>query len=149
MDSLIPIFVDIDVACSSKKKALAVLAAKAAEALPVDEAALFTALNKRERLGTTGIGGGVALPNAAAAGISTDKTLFLRFSTPVDFDALDDEPIDLLVCHLSPADALDQDRLRALAKLNNLMSDPSTQAYLRGAESRAAVSAILEDRLTD
>ena len=48
MDSLIPIFVDIDVACSSKKKALAVLAAKAAEALPVDEAALFTALNKRE-----------------------------------------------------------------------------------------------------
>ena len=147
MESLIPIFVDIDVACSSKKKALAVLAAKAAEALLVDEAELFAALNKRERLGTTGIGGGVALPNAVAKGISTDKTLFLRFSTPVDFDALDDEPIDLLMCHLSSAEALDQDRLRALAKLNNLMSSSSTQAYLRGAESRAAVLAILEERL--
>ena len=147
MDSLIPIFVDIDVACSSKKKALAVLAAKAAEALPVDEADLFAALNKREKLGTTGIGGGVALPNAVAAGISTHNTLYMLISTTVDYDALDDEPIDLLVCHLSPADALDQDRLRALAKLNNLMSDASTQAYLRGAESRAAVSAILEDRL--
>ena len=149
MQSLIPIYVDIDVACSSKKKALAVLAAKAAEALPIDEANVFAALNKREKLGTTGIGGGVALPHAAAAGLTTDKTLFLRFSTPVSFDALDDEPIDLLMCHLSPAEAVDQDRLRALAKLNNLMSNPSVQAYLRGAESRAAVSAILAERLSE
>ena len=148
MVSLVPVFVDIEASCSSKRQVLRLLSNNAARTLSVDSSDVFSCLVEREKIGTTSIGQGVALPNAAVYGLTQAHTLFLRLKLGVDFDAVDDEPVDVVLCYLAPLESSDQERLLALARLNKLMTNKVVLSLLKGAESEAAVLAIFEQNMS-
>ena len=124
------------------------LSQHAAKALPVAASEVFDYLVEREKIGTTSVGQGVALPHAAVSGLTQAHTLFLRLKLGVDFNAIDDEPVDVVLCYLAPLEISDQQRLFALAKLNKLMTNKVVLSLLRGAESRAAVLAIFQQNMS-
>ena len=148
MVSLVPVFVNRRASCSSKKQVLKLLSQHAAKALPVAASEVFDYLVEREKIGTTSVGQGVALPHAAVSGLTQAHTLFLRLKLGVDFNAIDDEPVDVLLCYLAPLEISDQQRLFTLAKLNKLMTNKVVLSLLRGAESRAAVLAIFQQNMS-
>ncbi len=124
------------------------LSRHAAKALLVDPSEVFDYLVAREKIGTTSVGQGVALPHAVVSGLTQAHTLFLRLKLGVDFKAIDDEPVDVVLCYLAPLEVSDQQRLFALAKLNKLMTNKAVLSLLRGAESRAAVLAIFQQNMS-
>ena len=124
------------------------LSRHAAKALLVDPSEVFDYLVEREKIGTTSVGQGVALPHAVVSGLTQAHTLFLRLKLGVDFNSIDDEPVDVVLCYLAPLDVSDQQRLFALAKLNKLMTNKVVLSLLRGAESRAAVLAIFQQNMS-
>jgi PTS system nitrogen regulatory IIA component len=85
----------VGLSAPTKWRALQLLSSKAARCLDLDEGAVLKALEGREKLGTTGIGNGIAVPHAAIAGMTRPRGLMIRFSHPVDFEAIDDVPTDL------------------------------------------------------
>ena len=127
---------------------MTLLSRHAAKALLVDPSEVFDYLVEREKIGTTSVGQGVALPHAVVSGLTQAHTLFLRLKLGVDFNAIDDEPVDVVLCYLAPLDVSDQQRLFALAKLNKLMTNKVVLSLLRGAESRAAVLAIFQQNMS-
>ncbi len=121
-------------ATSSKKRVLEAAGHLLAHADPeLDEQDIFNRLLERERLGSTGFGHGVALPHARVAGIDQAYGCFLRLGDPVDFDAIDDAPVDLVFALLAPEDATDE-HLRILSTLASLFGDASFRDSLRNAE---------------
>jgi PTS system nitrogen regulatory IIA component len=114
----------------------------AATALGLDASEVTEALLERERLGSTAFGRGMALPHARIPGLSGVRGLFLQFSRPVDFDAIDALPVDIAFVLLSPVDA-GADHLKALAQVSRFLRDDATVARLRGARSSEALYAIL------
>jgi PTS system nitrogen regulatory IIA component len=98
-------------------------------------------LNERERLGTTGFGGGVAIPHGRIEGLDGIRAAFLRLEKPIDYGAIDDLPIDLVFMMLSPADA-GADHLKALAQVSRRLRDRTFVANLRGAVSPDALYAL-------
>ncbi len=108
---------------------------------------IIAALVDRERLGSTGIGGGIALPHARLAGLSVEKAIFLRLDKPVDFDALDDQPVDIICALLVPEDAC-QDQKKCLAKLARLLRDAKVSERIRHAATKEAVHAVLSQALS-
>ena len=122
-----------DVKVKSKKQLLSELAKLAAKKTGLDEIAVLDALIERERLGTTGIGLGVALPHTRLPKL---KKIFCGFLTsePVDFDAVDNRPVDLAFVLLVP-EAAGADHLKALARLSRLLRNENTVAALRKAKS--------------
>lgn len=119
------------------------LSRHAAKALLVDPSEVFDYLVAREKIGTTSVGQGVALPHAVVSGLTQAHTLFLRLKLGVDFKAIDDEPVDVVLCY-----KFYLQRLFALAKLNKLMTNKAVLSLLRGAESRAAVLAIFQQNMS-
>lgn len=135
-----------DVVCANKSELLAKLAALAAQNYPVDEATVHDALVERERLGPTGFGGGTAIPHCKVAGIDMPVAVFMRLAKPIDYDAVDNEPVDLVFGLISSS----QDgasHLRALAEISRLLRDEKYCAQLRGAADAGALFALLA--LTD
>lgn len=131
-----------DVACANKSELLARLSKLAAENYPVDEAMVHDALIERERLGPTGFGGGTAIPHCKVAGIETPVAVFMRLAKPIDYDAVDNEPVDLVIGLISSS----QDgaaHLRALAEISRLFRDERFCAQLRGASDAGALFALL------
>lgn len=131
-----------DVACSSKSDVLARLSAIAAENYSLDAAAVLDGLIERERLGPTGFGGGTAIPHCKVSGIDAPVAVFARLAKPVNYDAVDDEPVDLVCALVSPA----QDgasHLRALAEISRLFRDEKFRTQLRGAADADAMYALL------
>jgi PTS system nitrogen regulatory IIA component len=105
----------------------------------------------RERLGSTGIGNGVAIPHARSPHCKTPIAGFLRLQEPIDFDAVDGEPVDLLFVLLVPEEA-DETHLSLLAEVASIMNDAGTRAQLRKSESQQELHDILTQairRLTD
>lgn len=100
-------------------------------------------LTERERLGSTGFGNGIAIPHGRIAGLSRVVGMFARLSSPIDFQAIDDLPVDLVFCLLSPPDA-GADHLKALALVSRWLRDPVFVAKLRGAASGDAVYVIFD-----
>lgn len=98
-------------------------------------------LTERERLGSTGFGKGVAIPHGKIDGLEHIVALFARLENPVDFEAIDDMPVDLVFCLLSPPDA-GAEHLKALAQVSRWLRDPGFVAKLRGAGSDDAVYAL-------
>lgn len=98
-------------------------------------------LNERERLGTTGFGGGVAIPHGRMQGLDGIRAAFVTLDKPIDYGAIDDLPIDLVFMLLSPADA-GADHLKALAQVSRLLRDRSFVAKLRGTGSPDALFAL-------
>jgi len=129
---------------SSKKQALQELAAFAAKLTGGDERQICEVLLQRERLGTTGMGQGVAIPHGKMEGLSRLYGVFARLETPVDFDALDDQPVDLVFLLLAPEGA-GADHLKALARISRLLRDPEMCEKLRGSDSADAIFALLSE----
>ncbi len=130
------------VGASSKRQALGAVAEVAARALGGDPAALLQSLVEREAQGSTGSGGGVALPHAEHPGLQRVRAVFLRLDEPVAFDAVDDQPVDLLFALFAPPGAK-ADHLRALARAARLLRRRDVRAELRAARGADAMYALL------
>ena len=133
-----------DLKVTSKKQALQELATKAAQATDVGSRQVFDTLLERERLGTTGIGNGVAIPHGRLPGLERPAGVFARLKTPVDFEAIDGEPVDLIFLLLAPESA-GADHLKALARVSRLLRDRSMCEKLRGSDGGAALFALLTE----
>jgi len=104
-DPFLPEVVLLDLAARTRSDALTALADRAAEILGCDPAAVLAALADREKLGSTGVGAGIALPHAGLPGLARSIALFARLARPVDWEAIDDRPVDLVAVVLSPSEA--------------------------------------------
>jgi nitrogen PTS system EIIA component len=131
--------------CRSKRQVLKELAERAAAAAHLDPQRLLEALMERERLGTTGIGHGIAIPHARLAELKRLVGLFARLDEPVDFEALDDRPSDLIFLLLAP-DSADAESLKALARISRLLRDPNVQRRLRQEKDRNVVYQMLTQK---
>jgi PTS system nitrogen regulatory IIA component len=130
---------------AGKKQALQELARRAAALTNVHERKIFEVLLERERLGTTGIGNGIAIPHGKLPGLGRLYGLFARLEKPIDFDAIDEQPVDLIFLLLAPDDA-GADHLKALAGVSRLLRDRVTCEKLRGTDNADALYALLTDR---
>ncbi len=133
-----------DLKATSKKHLLQELAGYAAEVSALDERTVFDALLERERLGATSVGNGVAIPHARLPDIDTVYGIFARLAQPIDYDAADDEPVDLVFLLLAPESANNQ-HLRALARISRLLKRPEIRANLRGADGTQALYSMLTE----
>ena len=129
---------------SCKREALALLAEKAAALTGVQAAAIRQALMEREQLGSTGVGRGVAIPHGKIEGVGKIVGVFAKLDQPVDFEAVDDQPVDLVFVLLAPSDATAA-HLKALAKVSRLLREESVRDAMRGAGTPEALFAIAAD----
>ncbi len=129
-------------AATSKKQALQELARLAAADTGLPDRAIFEVLLERERLGTTGVGRGIAIPHGKLAGLDRIHGLFARLETPIDFDAIDDQNVDLVFLLLAPETA-GADHLKALARVSRLLRDGGVCDKLRGAKGARDLYALL------
>lgn len=129
-------------AVASKKALFQQLATLAAGAYAIDAKVAADGLTAREKLGSTGFGGAIAIPHARIAGIDAIHGVFMRLAKPVDFDSVDDLPVDLVFALFSPPDA-GAAHLKALARVSRLLRDQAFVAKLRGAESKDALYFLL------
>ena len=134
------------VKASGKKALLAELAAKAAQLYKLDERRLFDRLLERERLGSTGIGGGIAIPHGRMPSLTKPIGVFARLAHPVDFDSIDERPVDTVFLLLAPEGA-GADHLKALARVSRLLRDRGLVDKLRATESADALYALLIETL--
>ncbi len=127
---------------SSKKQAIQELATKAAELTGLSEREIFDTLLQRERLGSTGVGHGVAIPHGKLVKLDKLVGVFARMERPVDFDALDDQPVDLIFLLLAPEGA-GADHLKALARIARQLRDTKIASGLRTAIDAEAAFVLL------
>src|ERR1700742_3780090 len=127
---------------NGKKQALQEIAAKAAELTGQNERSIFEILLQREKLGSTGVGNGVAIPHGKLAKLTKVFGLFARLDRAVDFEALDGQPVDLVFLLLAPESA-GADHLKALAKVASLLRDPDIARKLRNSHDADALYAVL------
>ena len=132
---------------TSKKQALQELARRAADVTGLHERSIFEVLLERERLGTTGVGNGIAIPHGKLPGLTRLYGLFARLDHPVDFDSIDEHPVDLIFLLLAP-EAAGADHLKALARVSRLLRDRSRCEKLRGTDHPDALYALLTERAT-
>jgi len=129
---------------TSKKKLFQEIAAQAAETYGLDQRAVFEALLEREKLGSTAMERGVAIPHARLAGAERIMCVFARLETPVDFDSADGVATDLVFALLAPEEA-GSEHLRALAKVSRLLRDDKTCTKLRQSSDAAALYALITE----
>ncbi|MGY4395023.1 PTS system nitrogen regulatory IIA component [Sphingomonas sp. UYAg733] len=140
-DLLLPEDVVQGMVAATKKSLLQQAARILAENHALDAKVIVEALSAREKLGSTGFGGGVAIPHGKLAGLSHVVGLFVRVAQPVEFQAIDDLPIDLVFVLLSPPEA-GATHLKALARVSRRLRDGGFVAKLRGAASTDALYAL-------
>jgi PTS system nitrogen regulatory IIA component len=127
---------------NGKKQALQEIAAKAAELTGQNEKAILEILLQREKLGSTGVGNGVAIPHGKLPKLGNVFGLFARLERPIDFEALDAQPVDLIFLLLAPEGA-GADHLKALARVARLLRDPEVARKLRASNGAEAIYAVL------
>lgn len=127
---------------NSKKQAIAELAAKAAALTGQGEREILEILLQREKLGSTGVGNGVAIPHGKLPKLGKLFGLFARLDRAVDFEALDNQPVDLVFLLLAPEGA-GADHLKALARVARLLRDPEVANKLRESRDAEAIYAVL------
>lgn len=130
----------LDVTC--KKQALNEMATRAAEITRLDQRAIFDALLQRERLGSTGLGRGIAIPHVKFKSLKNMVCVFARLSKPIPFDSQDDQDVDLIFLLLAPEHA-SGDHLKALARISRLVREPAILEQLRTAKDAEALRRIL------
>lgn len=141
-DLLTPEAVLSGTAAGSKKKLFTLLGDAAVSAYGLNAAAVAERLGTREKLGSTGFGGGIAIPHGKVADLAGVRGLFIRLEKPLDFAAVDDLPVDLVFALLSPPEA-GAEHLKALARVSRRLRDRAFTAKLRGAASADALYALL------
>lgn len=129
---------------TSKKHALQELAKRAAEITGEPERAIFDVLMERERLGTTGVGHGIAIPHGKLASLDKLYGVFARLEQPIDFNAIDDQPVDLIFLLLAPETA-GADHLKALARISRMLRDGQVCDKLRETDKAEVLYALLTD----
>jgi PTS system nitrogen regulatory IIA component len=134
--------IDARMTAPNKKALFQQLSAAASKLTGIPAKTILACLNERERLGSTGFGGGVAIPHGKTEALPGLVGFFARLSAPIDYAAIDHLPVDLVFLLLSPPDA-GADHLKALARVSRALRDPATLAKLRGARSRDAIYALL------
>lgn len=134
--------IDEHLAAANKKGLFQQLALAASRRTGLAAKAIVAALADREKIGSTGFGGGVAIPHAKLEGLERVVGFFARLAAPIDFQSVDGLPVDLVFLILSPPDA-GADHLKALAGASRALRDRSLAAKLRGARSRDALFALL------
>lgn len=127
---------------NSKKQLLQLLAERAAAVTGIPEREIFDTILQRERLGSTGVGNGIAIPHGKLAGVKKITGVFARLEQPVDFEALDDQPVDLVFLLLAPEGA-GADHLKALSRIARVLRDADVVAKVRGTRDAAAIHALL------
>lgn len=130
-----------------KRQALAVAAESAARPLGLKAGEVLDALMDREQEGSTGVGHGVAVPHARLPGIDRMRGVFVRLEQPIDFDAMDEQPVDLLFALFAPKDA-SSEHLRALARVTRILRQTELREQLRKARSADAIYALLVQQAT-
>ena len=141
-DLLAPEAVLASLKAQTKKQLLQELAARAHARTNLPEKQIFETLNERERLGTTGVGAGIAIPHGRMAGATTITGVFARLESAIDYEAVDGQPVDLVFMLLAPENA-GADHLKALARVSRLLRDKAVCEKLRAAKSVEALYAIL------
>jgi len=129
---------------NGKKQALQELSAHAARLTGLDERDIFETLLQRERLGSTGIGDGIAIPHGKPAKIDRLFGLFARLERPIDFEALDGQPVDLMFLLLAPENA-GADHLKALARVARVLREPAMLERIRATRDPDALYALLTE----
>lgn len=127
---------------NSKKQVLQELAERASAITGLSEREIFDTVVQRERLGSTAVGKGIAIPHGKLAGLPRIVGVFGKLSRPVDFDSLDDEPVDLVFLLIAP-EAAGADHLKALSKVARILRDPGTVTALRNAYDAGAIYALM------
>lgn len=144
VDLITPASVIANFRVTGKRQALQELAKRAAIMTAQPERAIFDVLSERERLGTTGVGMGIAIPHGKLPGLMRMTGLFARLEKPIDFEAIDDQPVDLLFVLLAPEGA-GTEHLKALARVSRLLRDRAICAKLRGTDNQDALYALLTE----
>jgi nitrogen PTS system EIIA component len=127
---------------SSKKMLLEAIADQASIITKLPSRSIFDALLQRERLGSTGIGGGIAIPHSKFDGLDRLVGLFAHIEKPIAFDALDGEPVDLVFVLLAPEGA-GADHLKGLSKVARILRNPLITAKLRASNNADSIHALL------
>lgn len=142
LDVLLPSTTLIDVKTTSKKHLLQLLSQHASSVLGIEDRRIFEALVARERLGSTGIGHGVAIPHARFHEVKSLTVFFARLESAVEFEAIDSNPVDLVFTLIAPEDA-GAEHLKMLARISRLVREEDVRNQLRGVSNGEAVQAIL------
>lgn len=142
-DILLPECVFPNMDCHSKKDALDILAKSIADTdNSTSQTEVFDCLIARERLGSTGLGNGIAIPHGRLKNGKKTIAAFIQLETAIDYDAVDKKPVDLLFALIVPEDSTEE-HLQTLAKLAEKFSDETTLAKLRQADTPAEIYSIL------
>jgi PTS system nitrogen regulatory IIA component len=147
LDFLSPQAVLATLRVNGKKQALHELASHSARLTGLEQRVVFEALLQRERLGSTGIGEGIAIPHGKLPGLDRLFGLAARLEKPIDFDALDGQPVDILFLLLAPEDA-GADHLKALSRIARVLRQPGLVDRVRATRDAAALYAVLTDSPT-
>ena len=129
---------------TSKKHALQEISKRMAESYNLREREIFETLLAREKLGSTGVGNGIAIPHGKIKNLDCSRGYFARLERPIEFDAVDELPVDLIFLLLAPTEA-GADHLKALAKVSRLMRDKTVCEKLRGSNTSEALYSLLTD----
>ncbi len=129
---------------NSKKQLLQLLAERASTIAGIPEREIFDTILQRERLGSTGVGNGIAIPHGKLAGVKQISGVFARLEAPIDFEALDDQPVDLVFLLMAPEGA-GADHLKALSRIARVLRDSDTVAKIRGTRDATAIHALLSE----
>ena len=130
---------------TAKRQALQELARRASQLCDQPERTIFEVLLERERLGSTGVGQGIAIPHGRVPGLTRLHGLFARLERPIPFEAIDEQPVDLMFLLLAPPSA-GADHLKALAAISRLLRDRAICEKLRGTDNADALYSLLTDR---
>ncbi len=139
-----PDFVFARMKASSKKQILQDLSEKAAQATGLAQQRIFETLYERERLGSTAMGHGTAVPHGHLDGVQRMTGMFAQLATPIDFEAVDEQNVDLIFLLLAPIGA-GADHLKALARVSRILRNQALCDKLRAAEDAAALYALLTE----
>lgn len=127
---------------TNKRQLFEILAEKAAELTDYPSHDILAALTGREELGSTGLGNGIAIPHGKLQGLKDVTAVFVRLATPIEFDAVDDQPVDLVMMLLAPVGA-GADHLKALSRVARLLRTETVVDELRGLTDPARLRAVL------
>ena len=146
VDLIGPDSVIANLKATSKKQALQELATQAAALTGIEGRVIFDTLLERERLGTTGVGQGVAIPHGKLADLDRLVGICARLDHSIDFESVDEQPVDLIFLLLAPEDA-GADHLKALARVSRLLREQTVCEKLRGSDRAEAIYALLTDSM--
>ncbi|WP_374468002.1 PTS IIA-like nitrogen regulatory protein PtsN [Phenylobacterium sp.] len=134
--------ISLRASAANKRQALKVVADIAARNLKLDAGEVLEALLEREQAGSTGVGHGVAAPHARLEGLDRMRGVFVRLDEPVEFESVDDKPVDLIFALFAPKDA-GAEHLRALARVSRMLRQANLREQLRQAGTADAIHALL------